>query len=165
MKRRIPIGSLLVGLALVLLPTPPGSAQTQPPSPSSWLSESPPVRQTIYYVGKESTTDFDRPGLGLHLQYFPAFDLPNVDVALPTDCDDCIELTPDFENFKHHSTADITDRTFSPDAPGIGVEGDPDFEPPGVKTAGGYASWDVFTLPGGRTGLSGTTRDPAACGN
>lgn len=153
-------------LLLPLLSTVPGDAPGQSSAgPGFSLAGEPPVRQTIYYVGKESTTDFDRPGMGLHLQYFPAFDLESVALALPTDCDACVEHTPDFENFKHHQTADLADRTFSPDAPGVGAPGDVDFEPVGVRTAGGVSDWDVFTLPGGRTGRSGTTRDPAACDN
>lgn len=158
-------GSLLALLAIALVAPAPGTTRAQTGSPLSSLASAPPVQQTIYYVGKESTTDFDRPGMGLHLQYFPAFDLTGVELALPTDCEACVEHTPDFENFKHRRTADLADRTFSPDAPGIGIEGDPDYEPPGVRTAGGFSGWDVFTLPGGQTGLSGTTRDPAACGN
>ena len=158
-------GRLLVPIVIMLVSFAPSVLRAQQSSALASLPESPPAKQTIYYVGKESTTDFNQPGMGLHLQYFPAFDLESADLSLPTNCDGCIELTPDFENFKHQQAADLADRTFSPDAPGVGVEGDADFEPPGVKTAGGVSGWDVFTLPGGRSGLSGTTRDPASCGS
>ena len=163
---RVPSGILrAAGLAWACLTMAPAPASAEPTSTLTDLPDSPPVQQTIYYVGKETTTDFDRPGLGLHLQYFPGFDLEDPAIGLPTDCDGCLESTPDFENFKHRQTADLSGRTFSPDAPGVGVEGDPDYEPGGVRVAGGFSSWDTFTLPGGRVGRSGTTRDPAACGN
>lgn len=116
----------------------------------------PPLKQTITYFGVESKSDFRGPGMGQHLQYFPAFGLTSPALNLSTDCDGCIESTPDFENFKHHLTADFPDRTFSPDAGG---------DPVGVKTAGGYANWSIFTLPDGTTGRSGTTYDTHACDN
>lgn len=159
-----PFVALIIVIATAIGLLTPGVPHAQGTSGLGTLPESPPAKQTIYYVGKESTTDFDQPGMGLHLQYFPAFDLQTVESALPTDCDGCLESTPDFENFKHHHTADLADRTFSPDASGVGSPGDPDFEPAGVRTAGGFSDWAVFTLPGDRTGTSGTTRDPAACG-
>lgn len=116
----------------------------------------PPLKQTIVFVEKTTTTDFRGPGMGQHLQYFPAFDLASPQSGLSTDCDGCIESTPDFENFKHHLNVEVLDRTFSPDAGG---------DPLGVKTAGGFSSWDVFTLPDGTSGLSGTTYDTSVCEN
>jgi hypothetical protein len=103
--------------------------------------------------------------MGQHLRYFPAFGLDTTTSGLRTDCDGCIEFTPDFENFKHHLPADLIGRTFSPDAAGYGSEGDEDYLPSGVRTAGGNPSWDVFTLPDGTVGRSGTTVDTHACGS
>jgi hypothetical protein len=137
----------------------------QPDSELSSLPESPPLLQTIFYVGKSTTTDFRGPGMGQHLQYFPAFGLETTTFGLRTDCEACLERTPDFENFKHHVPADLFGRTFSPDDPGFGTEGDEDYLPEGVKTAGGNPNWDVFTLPDGTVGISGTTYDRHACGN
>ncbi|MCR9092973.1 MAG: VCBS repeat-containing protein [bacterium] len=147
--------SRVFGVALALLGLAVVRAEMADPQTFA-LSETPPLKQTITYVGKTTTTDFRGPGMGQHLQYFPAFDLDDFQSGLPTDCDGCIEWTPEFENFKHHLGLDALDRTFSPDAGG---------EPVGVKTAGGDPSWDVFILPDGTTGTSGTTYDEHACGN
>ena len=114
------------------------------------------LTQAIEYVGKTTTTDFRGTGMGQHLQYFPAFGLTSGQSGLRTDCSDCIELTTEFANFEHHIIFPLDKRTFSPDAGG---------NPLGVKTAGGYADWDLFTLPDGTTGRSGTTYDTSVCGN
>lgn len=127
----------------------------QPPSHLWSLPPAPPLKQSIWYVGKTTTTDFRGLGMGQHLQYFPAFGLTTPRTGLRTNCVGCFEITPNFENFKHHITGKL-DRTFSPDAGG---------EPRGVKTAGGDSSWDVFTLPDGRVGRSGSTYDTSVCDN
>src|SRR5262245_6228280 len=145
-----------------------GSATARAGSELSSLPPTPPKKQTIYYYGKSTTSDFrldptprmaprtSQP-LGGHLQYFPGFGLPSPrQEALRTDDDSCIELTPDFGDFRPHVPWDITGRTFSPDALG---------NPIGVKTAGGDPSWATFTLPGDRVGRSGSTYDTAACGS
>lgn len=150
----------------ILLWSAHGSAAAQESAPDlASFPDSPPLMQTIYYVGKTTTTDLTGPGMGQHLQYFPAFGLAEPKTGLRTDCDECIELTPDFENFKHHLPADLYGRTFSPDAPGFGIVGDDDYVPEGVKTAGGNPDWDLLTLPDGTVGRSGTTYDPYACNN
>ena len=159
------ISAVLV-LAVVLVGAPTTAQQSTEPFS---LSPEPPLRQTIRYVGKTSTQDLQ--GLGQHLQYFPGFivDAPLGDTNrisnLRTDCNpsvscngcdqpvECIELTPDFANFTHHSPNDIQRRTFSPDAGG---------DPVGVKAAAGDSSWAVLMLPDGRTGLSGTLYDDHA---
>lgn len=151
----------LFGMALVVV----GTAQAQlEPGPLS-LPPSPPLKQTITYVDKQSVSDFRGPGRGEHLQYFPAFGLLAPATNLRTDCDECFELTPNFENFHHHAPNDPSRRTFSPDAPGFGEPDDVGYIPEGVKTAGGYSTWDSFILPDGTAGLSGSTFDPHACGN
>lgn len=108
--------------------------------------------QTIEYVGKRTTTDFT--GLGQHLQYWPLFGRTSPQTARRTDDEDCIELTPDFADFKHHYL--LEGRTFSNDALG---------EPIGTKTRGGYATWPMFTLPDGRVGRSGTFYDESNVDN
>lgn len=108
--------------------------------------------QTITYVGKQSLTDFT--GLGQHLQYWPLFGRTSPQTARRTDDEDCIELTPDFADFKHHYLPD--GRTFSNDALG---------SPIGTKTRGGYAAWPTFTLPDGRTGRSGSFYDESNIDN
>jgi hypothetical protein len=108
--------------------------------------------QTITYVGKQSLTDFT--GLGQHLQYWPLFGRTSPQTARRTDDEDCIELTPDFADFKHHYLPD--GRTFSNDALG---------SPIGTKTRGGYAAWPMFTLPDGRVGRSGTFYDESNIDN
>ena len=108
--------------------------------------------QTITYVGKQTTTDFT--GLGQHLQYWPLFGRTSAATARRTDDEDCIELTPDFADFKHHYLPD--GRTFSNDALG---------NPIGTKTRGGYATWPTFTLPDGRVGRSGTFYDESNVDN
>lgn len=151
-----------VGVAAVML-SGSGAALAQQSSSMGSLSETPPLKQTVTYVGKTTTTDFSAPGMGAHLQYFPAFGLSAPESALRTDCETCLELTPDFENFKHHVPIEVSDRTFSPDAPGQGEFGEPGYIPEGVKTSGGNSSWDTFTLPDGTVGLSGTAYDPHTC--
>ena len=126
--------------------------------------DSPPLLQTITFVDKQTTTDFRGPGMGAHLQYFPGFGLEAAATNLRTDCEACLESTPDFANFRHHLPFEITRRTFSPDAPGHGQVGDADYVPEGVKVAGGEVTWDEFVLPDGSVGLSGSTLDPHACG-
>ncbi|MCA8972872.1 MAG: hypothetical protein KDC95_24015, partial [Planctomycetes bacterium] len=154
----------LLGMATIVVAVGIARAQ-QGPDPLP-LPPSPPLRQTITYVEKQpAIVDFRGPGMGEHLQYFPAFGLLAPETNLRTDCDNCFELTPDFENFHHHAPNDPSRRTFSPDAPGIGVPEDENYVPEGVKTAGGYPTWDSFILPDGTTGLSGTTFDPHACGS
>lgn len=108
--------------------------------------------QSITYVGKTTTTDFT--GLGQHLQYWPAFGNSEGRTAQRTDDNACIELTPDFEAFKHHYIPE--GRTFSNDALGV---------PIGTKTRGGYPTWATFTLPDGRTGRSGTFYDESNIDN
>ena len=150
-----------------------GAASAQEETSLGSLSPEPPRAKSITYVGKEQTTDFSSPGLGAHLKYFPAFGDAFVEhedaFQNRTDCTACLEETPDFENFKHHVPLDTAGRTFSPDAAGVGLEGTPGYVPEGVKTDGGNASWDTFTIryPGDtlQTGLSGTTYDTHACGN
>jgi len=110
------------------------------------------LAQSITYVGKQSITDFT--GYGQHLQYWPLFGRGSPATARRTDDEDCIELTPDFANFKHHYLFD--GRTFSNDALG---------DPIGTKTRGGYANWAIFTLPDGRTGRSGTFYDESNIDN
>ena len=110
------------------------------------------LTQSITYVGKQSITDFT--GLGQHLQYWPLFGRASGETARRTDDADCIELTPDFANFKHHYLFD--GRTFSNDALG---------DPIGTKTRGGYSNWAVFKLPDGRTGRSGTFYDESNVDN
>ena len=160
-----PLRSAWIPIALISIAGLVRPAVGQTDSELSSLPASPPLRQTIVYVGKTTTSDFRGPGMGQHLRYFPAFGLETPTTGLRTDCDTCLEATPDFENFKHHLPADLIGRTFSPDAPGSGNEGDDDYVPSGVKTAGGSPSWDVFTLPDGTVGRSGTTYDTHACGN
>ncbi len=108
--------------------------------------------QSITYVGKESRTDFT--GLGQHLQYWPLFGLSSGQTARRTDDPACIELTPDFANFKHHYLP--PGRTFSNDALG---------NPIGTKTRGGYSTWATFTLPDGTIGRSGTFYDESNIDN
>ena len=76
------------------------------------------------------------------------------ETARRTDDPSCIELTPDFANFKHHYLP--PGRTFSNDALG---------NPIGTKTRGGYPSWDTFKLPDGTVGRSGTFYDESNIGN
>lgn len=108
--------------------------------------------QTVTYVGKESITDFT--GYGQHLQYWPLFGLTSPQTARRTDDDACIEITPDFSDFRHHYLFD--GRTFSNDALG---------SPIGTKTRGGYPDWPIFTLPDGTTGRSGTFYDESNIDN
>jgi len=109
------------------------------------------LTQSITYVGKQSTTDFT--GLGQHLQYFPYFGQPSGQTARRTD-DSCIELTPDFADFKHHYLP--VGRTFSNDALG---------SPIGTKTRGGYPTWPMFKLPDGTLGRAGTFYDESNVDN
>ncbi len=109
----------------------------------------------VEYVGKVATADFR--GLGQHLQYWPLFGLSSGEHGQNTDDSRSVELTPNFNDFHHHACDPPRDnRTFSCDAGG---------DPPGVKTAGGYPSWAIFTLPDGRTGRSGTFYDGATIDN
>lgn len=108
--------------------------------------------QRIEYIEKRTTTDFR--GLGQHLQYWPAFGLSAPKKGQRTDGPGTIEYTPMFSNFTHHVYG--TRRTFSPDAGG---------NPLGVKTAGGFYDWDLFTLPNGRRSISGSFYDPYTNGN
>lgn len=108
--------------------------------------------QSITYVGKQSITDFT--GYGQHLQYWPLFGLTSGQTGRRTDDPSCIELTPDFEPFKHHYL--LGGRTFSNDALG---------DPIGTKTRGGYPTWATFKLPDGRVGRSGTFYDESNIDN
>jgi MYXO-CTERM domain-containing protein len=119
---------------------------------ASELGSAPSSTQSITYVGKQSITNFI--GYGQHLQYWPLFGRTDGQTARRTDDPDCIELTPDFANFKHHYL--LAGRTFSNDALG---------DPIGTKTRGGYATWATFTLPDGRTGRSGTFYDESNVDN
>lgn len=112
----------------------------------------PPASQRVTYVGKQTTSDFT--GLGQHLQYWPLFGRTSGQSARRTDDEDCIERTPGFANFEHHTLLET--RTFSNDALG---------DPIGTKTAGGFPAWAMFTLPDGQVGRSGTFYDESNVDN
>lgn len=88
------------------------------------------------------------------LQYWPLFGLSAGLTGQRTDHPNCIELTPDFADFKHHYL--LPGRTFSNDALGV---------PIGTKTRGGYAHCATFTLPSGQVGRSGTFYDESNIDN
>jgi len=106
----------------------------------------------------ENLTDFESAGMGLEGYYFPQFDAEEYVTNRPTD-ENMQFVEPDWVSFQFNPLC--SDRTFSLDAGILSLC-------PlviGVCSEGGNDTWERFTLPCGKDGLSGAVIDYATCGN
>ena len=124
-------------------------AGTAPPTPA-------PPPTAVTFVGVDlDVTDFqsgvDYGNAGF---WFPQFDASSPRTDKPTDENDRNGLPVWAGPMTHMEIYEIwkfPQRTFSQDGP--------------TRSAGGFSSWNTFTLPDGDTGLSGIVFDPHAADN
>jgi hypothetical protein len=106
----------------------------------------------ITFVGViRDQTDFARLNIGKAGYWFPQFDAASRVAGRPTG-ENARDALPPWVGPLNHATSFLdptySTRTFSQDGPG--------------RSKGGQPKWNKFTLPDGRTGLSGAIVDPFA---
>ncbi len=110
---------------------------------------------SITFVGVTyDQTDFADLNYGTRGFWFPQFDASSPRSDRPTD-DNQVNRLPSWAGPMTHMKIwewwKFPQRTFSQDGPS--------------ESKGGWPTWNTFTLPNGRTGLSGIILDPHAAGN